>query len=557
MLDLRTLGALDLVRPDGTRVQSIMLQPKRAALLIYLRLARPGQYHRRDALLPLFWPESDESSARHSLSQALYKLRQSLGEDAIQVRGDEEIRLAETVVSCDAATLWDALKRGRWEDVLDSYSGDFLAGFHVSADGFERWLDEERLRLRDAVASAAWSLADAQMDRGAVTEAVRTATRALKLDPTSEGAARVFMSRLADRGARAEAVAFYEKLRSALAETLELEPSADTQQAATELRRLSDSSPEALNNTRRATVVAWGRGANQESQTAHWLRILKWVVPTAAVTLPLLYARDIMPRTSRGDRHIESLVVLPLENLGNDPAREYFADGMHEALISELARIKSVRVTSRTSALHYRGSSKSLDEIARELGVDGAIEGSVLHTGDSVRIDLQLFATRPERHLWSASYQRSLSNVLSLHRDLAHAIANEISATLTSADSARLAQRASVNAAAYDAWLKGSYAQSRRSAASDADCIRYGKQSASLDSTYGAAYQLLAECYSIQTAVASAPPLESFGRTKAAARRALELDRRSRSRTWRTPEHSQCSIGTGAPPNASINALSR
>ena len=151
---------------------------------------------------------------------------------------------------------------------------------------------------------------------------------------------------------------------------------------------------------------------------------------------------------------IRSLAVLPLENLSGDPEQEYFSDGMTEALISELARIGSLGVISRTSVMQYKRARKPLPEIARELGVDGILEGTVLKVGSRVRITVQLIDARSDQHLWAEQYDRELSDVLALHSDVSRAVAAQIRLEIPSEDRAGLASR-SVDPAAYDAYLRG------------------------------------------------------------------------------------------------------
>ena len=144
MIELRTLGTLDLRTRDGPELRSILSQPKRIALLCYLALARPHGFHRRDKLLALFWPETDTEHARASLRQAVRFLRRELGENVIQSRGDEELAL-EGVLECDALVFEQALGAGQPEQALGFYGGDLLPGFYVEgAPEFERWLERER-----------------------------------------------------------------------------------------------------------------------------------------------------------------------------------------------------------------------------------------------------------------------------------------------------------------------------------------------------------------------------------------------------------------------------
>ena len=158
---------------------------------------------------------------------------------------------------------------------------------------------------------------------------------------------------------------------------------------------------------------------------------------------------------------IESLAVLPLANLSGNPEEEYFADGMTEALITDLGKVHALRVISRQSVMQYKGTNKPVSQIARELHVDAVVEGSAMRAGDKVRITAQLVLANPERHLWSESYQRDLRDVLALQGDVARAIVSEIKIKVTPQEHARLASRRPVNPEALDAYLKGTYSMNR------------------------------------------------------------------------------------------------
>lgn len=160
--------------------------------------------------------------------------------------------------------------------------------------------------------------------------------------------------------------------------------------------------------------------------------------------------------SARADR-IESLAVLPLENLSGDPSQEYFADAMTEELITELAKISALRVISRTSIMQYKRARKPLPEIARALNVDAVIEGSALRSGNRVRITAQLVHGATDSHLWAESYERDLSDILGLQREVARTIVREVRIKLTPRDQARLASARQVNPEACEAYLKGVY----------------------------------------------------------------------------------------------------
>jgi TolB-like protein/Flp pilus assembly protein TadD len=223
---------------------------------------------------------------------------------------------------------------------------------------------------------------------------------------------------------------------------------------------------------------------------------------------------------------IESIAVLPLVNLSGDPQQDYFADGMTEELISDLARISALRVTSRTTVMRYKGSSKSLPEIAKELGVEAAVEGSVTRAGSQVKITAQLIDAVKDRHLWTDSFQRELKDVLALQGEVARAIAAEIGVRLTPQERSRLADKKTVNPEAYEAYLKGHYHLLRRTAADALKSLEYFQQAVQKQPDYALAYASIAEAYetaagSVQGALA---PKEAFPRAKAAAMRAVELD---------------------------------
>src|ERR1019366_7178749 len=154
-------------------------------------------------------------------------------------------------------------------------------------------------------------------------------------------------------------------------------------------------------------------------------------------------------------RRLTSLAVLPLNNLSNDPEEAYFADGMTDVLIADLAQISSLRVISRTSVMQLKGTKKSLAEIARQLNVDGVIEGSVMRSGDNVRITAELVDTSKDRHLWARTYDRKVGDVLTLQGEVARAIAGEIQARITPQESGRLSRNRTVSPAALEAYLKG------------------------------------------------------------------------------------------------------
>jgi serine/threonine protein kinase/tetratricopeptide (TPR) repeat protein len=220
---------------------------------------------------------------------------------------------------------------------------------------------------------------------------------------------------------------------------------------------------------------------------------------------------------------IESLAVLPFDNMMDDPEQDYFVDGMHDALITSLSKLGSLRVISRTSVMRYRDTTKPMREIALELDVDALIEGSVLRIGDDVRITAQLIDGASDEHLWADSYDRNLRNVLSLLNEVAGAIAREVQATVTPEQENRLARARPVNLDAYDALLRGQQLFNTFRSSNIRESIGYFKKALEIDPEFAEAHAWMAGAYML-LAVFGAPPMEVMPKSRVAAERALELD---------------------------------
>src|SRR3984957_17177115 len=256
-----------------------------------------------------------------------------------------------------------------------------------------------------------------------------------------------------------------------------------------------------------------------------------WLAPRVMVAVALVLSLSILAfwlfhSRERAPTGIRSLAVLPLENLSGDAAQNYFADGMTEELITDLAQISALRVISRTSVMVYKGARKPLPQIARELNVDAVVEGTVLRSGDQVRITAQLIEASTDRHLWSQSYKGELRDTLALQNRVAGAIADQIRINLTPREQAALKNVKVVNPEAYESYLKGRYFWNKRTADGLKVALAYFKQAIEEDPKYAQAYSGLADTYALlgdwQYAVMT--PKEAFPKAKVAAIKALELD---------------------------------
>ncbi len=257
----------------------------------------------------------------------------------------------------------------------------------------------------------------------------------------------------------------------------------------------------------------------------------RWV-PAAAVGLALLaalFAFDVGGLRSKLAKPAapgaKSIAVLPLDNLSGEE-KDYFADGMTEELITRLAKLGGLRVTSRTSVAGYKGEhKKKIPEIARELGVDVIVEGSVVQIGDRVKVTAQLIDGQSDRHIWADSYERDAKDVLSLQSEVAQAIAKQVGVELApEAGAGRAGPTRPVLPAAYDAYVRGRHALGKGKGPDLRDGIRLFQESIDADPTYAPAYAGMSDCYGQLGYKSLLSPDDSFPRAKAAALKALELD---------------------------------
>jgi TolB-like protein/DNA-binding winged helix-turn-helix (wHTH) protein/Flp pilus assembly protein TadD len=227
-------------------------------------------------------------------------------------------------------------------------------------------------------------------------------------------------------------------------------------------------------------------------------------------------------RDRRVSLHIRSLAVLPLANLSGDPEQEYFSDGLTEALTNDLGKFSALRVISRTSVMHYKGSKKTVPEIARDLNVDAVIEGTVLRSGNHVRVTVNLIQAWPERHLWAEDYETEAEDLLSVQVNVAQSVARQIQLRVTPPEQSRLSSH-TVNPAAQDLFFRGLRARNSGTAEAAKNAIGYFQQSIQKDPTYAPAYAGLAATYA-EWYPGESGPRETMPKAREAAQKALALD---------------------------------
>ena len=220
----------------------------------------------------------------------------------------------------------------------------------------------------------------------------------------------------------------------------------------------------------------------------------------------------------------KSIAVLPFENLSEEKANAYFADGIQDEILTRLSKIADLKVISRTSTQHYKSAPENLPEIAKQLGVAHILEGSVQKSGDAVRVNVQLINALNDAHLWADIYDRKLTDIFAVESDIARTIADTLQAKLTGSEKTAIAKRPTVNNEAYELYLKGRYFWNKRTGPDLRKAIDYFNQAIEKDPKYALAYAGLADSYQLLSNYGAGTPQESYPPAKAAAQKALEID---------------------------------
>ena len=366
MIELRTLGALELRGTDGREFRPILQQPKRLALLAYLAVATPRRFHRRDSLLARFWPDLDTDHARGALRRSLHFLRRTLGDNVILGRGDEEIGLSPDSIWCDTTAFDASLQAGDLTAAIELYRGELLQGFYIAgAPEFERWLDTERARLLLCAVSAGWTVAES-LTTSNPSEATRRARLTAALTPYDDAAHRRLIAMLAQAGDRAGALRAHDEFARRLRADYEMEPSAEMLQLGASVRADdAHAQPDA--------------GAQREASAPGSAN-----APTAAtarrpVASPNVVA--VFPFTVRGSRDLA-----------------YLGEGMVDLLSTTLDGAGDLRAVDPRALLAHLAheDGRPIDPqrgrtVARSLGAGRFLLGSIVLAGGRIRISATLY----------------------------------------------------------------------------------------------------------------------------------------------------------------------
>ena len=544
MIRFRMLGSVELRDSQGRELDAILRRPKLLALLGYLTIARPWGFQRRDTLVALLWPELDHAHARNALNQAVHALRQALGREALRARGEEEVGTSDEDISCDVREFEAALEADQAEQALELYRGSLFNGFHLSeVPEFERWLDEERERVRRRACGGAQLLIDRDQTARNLVGAARWAQRLTELSPFDESAVQRLVELLDRAGDRAGAVRAYQEFARRLGRDLEVEPSAATRLVMEGIRTRQpaegvDAAKSAAGAALGERVPALEPARSDQNRDAAARR-----PPTARRRHPLGLALVVVGLLASGwlligrlagahvakTREPKTLVVLPFANLG-PTGDQYFTDGVTEEITARLSAIGDLRVIASTSANLYRNSRKGIREIGAELGVDYVLEGSVRWERSAqgaahIRVTPQLITTADATHLWAEVYDEPLDEIFRVQGDIAQKVVQALDLRLLEPQRRELASIPTRSIEAYHYYLRGSdYERPGSAKATHLAAVRMYEKAVTLDPKFALAYAMLSRVHSrIYMRYWDRSP-ERLALAKRAVDRALELD---------------------------------
>jgi len=511
----------------------------------------PGGRLSRDKLIAYLWPESDVERGRNLLKVSTYVLRTALGEHALSSEGDD-LRLNADVVRVDATEFEAALVSGEHAQAVTLYGGPFLDGFFLSdAPEFEQWVTRERERLAAGYAKALEALAEEAEARQDFAAAAEWWKRRSAQDLYDSRVAVRLMQALEASGNPAGALqhaSIHQRLLqdefgiadspevTALADRLRREPASPAAHAPAPAQSPAPSPqadppvplPLPVPLPQSVAPAEAGRAVGPPRRT-----LVRWAGLVAVLSAVLAGAaiwssRRVDPRPPR------SIAVLPFVNLSGDADREYFTDGLTEEIIAGLSALPELKVISRTSAMHYKGSDKPLRQIARELEVGHILEGSVRQDGARVRITAQLIDAPADHHLWAKTYDSDLTDIIRVQEQIAREVVRALEIELGEGAPESLVERGTSDEQAYELYRRGRYLWNTRSREGHERAIDYYGRAIDRDSGFAAAYAGLADAYmtAFQVNLSRLPEAEIFSRHKWAAERALALnDKSSDART--------------------------
>ena len=534
MIELRTLGGLDVRGADGSDARRLPTQPKRMALLVYLALAEGGVSRRRDTVVAHLWPELDTAHARGALRQALHFLRRTLGPDVIVTQGEEMIAVSPAALWCDVAAFREYHAAQRFEDALAVYDGEFLQGFFATdvAVEFEQWIAETREGLRRSAVECAWAACDGLRGAGEASAAVTMARRAAAFAPDDEAGAARLIAMLDEAGDRAGALAAYDAVEARLASAYDAAPSPETQALIRRVRQRTIASGREL--TLRPVPAPFPPPPHTPPHDAPAPRTTSAAGSSSSNRKPIIIGATALIALAAGITFVVtrppepgarfSLAITPLEDVSADSAPAYLADGLTAQLIADMSRLVRVQVINQRTMMTFRRSGRSAANIAQQLDAGGVMSGSLWMRADTARLQTRLVLARDDRAICPQTFTGTRAELLRLERDAARATAVCLRGVVSPIRSTGLPRLSPMNAGAIDAYVRGRYYWNERRVPSLHRSIALFTESLHGDPTFALAYSAMGDAY-VQLAYTNGlAPSEAFPRARAAAERALSLD---------------------------------
>jgi TolB-like protein/Tfp pilus assembly protein PilF len=447
MIELKLLGRAELRGKDGELDHSFLAGPKRLALLAYLVLNRPAGFQRRDRILPLLWPETNQKSARNSLSNMLFHLRKSLGKDSIQTRGTEELAIDYDILWCDALEFRSAVKERNWSEAERLYKGELLSGLFIPNTGkeLELWLDKEREILRKHYLETLEKLAARAEKRNRLDEAIKWWQSRNQEDSLDTKSVERLVRVLAQTGKKNEAIREAEQH----ARLIEEEFGYDAGSIIQSLEKIIQA------NTQKA-----------DPQSGQY------------------YNSDI-----------RSIAVLPFEEIGQNSEMSDFANGLHHDLLTRLAGVSGFKVISRTSVLQYRNSRANIKEISEDLDVNFIVEGAIQASGGQMRLHVQLIDAVSDRHHTAITYNSELTGdtIFDVQTELAEKITKRLKKELSPNEKKQVLNKPTQNLEAYLLYTQGRTYLNQRTERSLSRAVLCFQDSLKHDKEYAQGWAGLAE----------------------------------------------------------------
>ena len=528
---LRTFGTLTLIGADDATVLGQHGHHRRRLALLAVLASAGDRGWSRDQLLLFFWPEATQTRARHSLDQLLYALRSSLGDELFAATNP--VALNPALISSDVSDFNAAIERGDLEAAARLYRGPFLDGFYLEdAPEFERWVEEERGRLKARYAAALDQLAELADASGDSRAAVGWWRALVEVDPVSTRSALGLMRALKNAGDHAAALHFAEHYEAIVARELGTSVGPDMARLVADVRAAAGTERIALPKVSAEPVPSWTLPMRPNAATSDAAFVVsrrrtsftRMVI--VASTVVAIVAALVATRRGPTDPSTPSIAVLAFTNVTRDAADAALIDALGEDLITALSRIENLRVIARQSSFAFRDSKLTATQIGDSLRVTNLLEGSVQRIGDTYQVQVRLVDAPNGVTRWSKQFKPLRPDIFAMQGEIVGAVARSLNVVLNEHVAQRIRQGPTQNIPAHDLYLRARDPVQMRSPATAAQALQLLQQAVALDSNFAAAYAAMPYMYFVLTGVArdAQEAAEIQRRADAAAKRAIALD---------------------------------